>query len=406
MPADAGDFVDGGGLDAGPGSFGEGGQALVDGGMEACTGAAQQARLRFEQAQVVAPAVCTSETQKRTCSGGNFTAWSGTFSAESCELAPYASCGSVVHGAQEKRTRYQVATASSVDDCKAETQTRTCDDGVFDEWTGSYQAESCQVSFLGGCSLFGSSFSCETGTTCMFKAPISAICLGAIGHGCGANGDCVSGTCALGTCTLRSSPGQACDEQADCAGCVGSGTSVSCAQNSCRCSDTSTCTANDQCLGTCVSNKCVAANTTCDNSEDCRDAYQCTTPAGKTKGCYLPDGQACAANSACAHVCRGALCAALGQKDEDCDENVDCKSGLTCRAGKCAALATVGLACEESADCEQTQLMPLICAPYVAGAITFQACLVASGGACGSSNTACASGVCSSSGSGPTGICQ
>jgi len=339
-PGESVEFPDGGGIDGS--FFGDGGPTGVDAAPERCTGSAQQSRLRFEQLQVVAPATCISETQKRSCTGGVYTAWSGTFSAESCELDPYNACGNVVHRGEEVRTRYAAPVAAS---CSKEEQSRTCDDGVFSDWSGTFEAERCSVAFLGNCSLIGGAYDCETGTVCSLKGDLSSldtICLRALNQGCAANDACSTGTtCLAGTCALKSAPGGACEEQSDCNGnvllCGSLGSSISCAQNLCRCSDASTCSDNAQCLGTCVSRKCVPANTTCDNSDDCRDAYQCKTPTGKTKGCYLPDGEACTANASCEHVCRGALCAPAGVADDACDENADCKGTLTCRAGHCGS---------------------------------------------------------------------
>lgn len=407
MSGETVDLADGGGIDSAI--------ALIDGGTpggreggvpEACSGALQQTRLRFEQAQVAAPAVCKSETQTRTCSGGTFGAWSGTFQAETCEPSRHNSCGGVMHGEQETRTRYAMAVAASVYECKAEQQTRTCDDGNFAEWTGRYQAESCVVGFLGGCLLVGGDFACESGTTCMVQLPISVRCLGGLGHSCAGNGECVTGTCVAGSCTLKSAPGGACDEPSDCASCVGSNTAVSCPENTCRCFDAASCTANNQCLGTCVSNKCVPANTTCDPGDqaDCRMSSVCVNKSG-TNGCYLPDGELCTSNSSCEQVCRGGLCAPAGASGEVCDENVDCAAGLTCRAGACAALVPFGDACEETADCQQSEPKPLVCAPYEAESVTYQVCLVAQGGLC-ERNVYCASGACSGSGSGSNHTCK
>jgi hypothetical protein len=345
------EFPDGGGgIDSGVIPFGDGGGPLTgDATVQSCTGATQETRVRFEQAQVVAPATCNSETQRRSCSGGTFGAWSGSFSAEACELAPYNSCGNTVHGGQEKRTRY--ASAIGTPACQKEEQSRTCSDGTFSDWTGSYAVESCAIAFLGGCELFGGEFSCESGTVCMLKGGLSldAVCVGSLNHACSANGDCITGTsCIAGKCAIKSSPGGACEEQSDCNGC-GSNNSVSCAQNVCACSDNSSCSSNSQCLGTCVASKCVPANTTCDNADDCRDGYQCKMAGGKPKGCYLPDGAACTANSNCEHVCRAGQCAPLGGASEVCDEDADC--------GKVA-------------------MQQLSCVPIMAGSIVYNACSV------------------------------
>jgi hypothetical protein len=51
-------------------------------------------RVRYRDARVAAGEVCQSETQTRTCSGGTWGVWSGTFAAEECTVAaPVAKCG-------------------------------------------------------------------------------------------------------------------------------------------------------------------------------------------------------------------------------------------------------------------------------------------------------------------------
>jgi hypothetical protein len=51
-----------------------------------------------------------------------------------------APCGSTPHGSQETRTRYLSASGAT---CSSEVQTRTCTNGAWGGWTGSFAFESC-----------------------------------------------------------------------------------------------------------------------------------------------------------------------------------------------------------------------------------------------------------------------
>ncbi len=59
--------------------------------------------------------------------------------------SPPRGCGSVAHGASESRTRYASATVPHGSTCVSETQTRTCQDGTFSAWTGSFTHTSCET---------------------------------------------------------------------------------------------------------------------------------------------------------------------------------------------------------------------------------------------------------------------
>ena len=43
-------------------------------------------RVRYQSASVNAPATCQAEAQERTCTNGNWDAWSGTFSHDTCAV--------------------------------------------------------------------------------------------------------------------------------------------------------------------------------------------------------------------------------------------------------------------------------------------------------------------------------
>lgn len=337
-----------------------------------------QTRTRFEQLQVTAQSSCKQETQSRTCTASGWSAWSGTFAAESCTKAPYRSCGAVAHGASDKRQRYAKELVDNFALCGAEQQTRVCNDGSFGDWSGSAKFERCSVNFLGSCnpiSLDG--VDCVAGTVCpLLRVP--PICVGTAGHVCVLNTECQSGVCAAGVCVNNKVPiGGSCDEAADCTTCAVSGTAVAAvctAAKLCACGAGASCTANPQCAGTCAGMKCVDANTTCDNDEDCNlNTSKCVKMNGGGSSCLLKDGQPCTKNAQCDHVCRPndeseiftqSECAPRGGNDAHCDENFDCAANLVCRpqAGQsqpanvgthCQAPAADDQLCDETADCAQ-----------------------------------------------------
>jgi hypothetical protein len=335
-----------------------------------------QTRKLYAEAQVVPPATCKSETQMRTCRNTGWSAWSGTYKSETCMQAAVHSCGDVAHGATETRERYPSASVNDVALCVAEEQTRECDDGTFGPWSGSNTADTCEVSFLGRCSVL-SDIECAATSTCTFKLT-GSLCLGATAHTCSANAECVSGVCVNGSCTAAKVPsGGTCDEAADCAACSGSIAASCNASNVCACGNGAVCSNNNQCQGSCVTNRCVTANTTCDTEDDCTSATsKCVKPSPGAAGtCLFKDGQTCTTNTQCEHVCRTPdndetfvqrICQPRGTADAHCDENVDCTNAFVCRpfVGQSASLNGAGThcqvlgqsleSCDETADCAQT----------------------------------------------------
>lgn len=396
-----------------------------------------QQRTRYAQAQVVAPDTCQSELQTRTCEAGGFSDWTGTYDAESCVSATVRSCGPVASGDSQTRTRFFAATVDNYMQCQSEEQTRTCTDGSFSAWTGTARYASCSVSFLGQCNPL-SSIACEPQTSCVGFWPLPAQCLGLNGHSCTENADC-KGTCVEQSCVAAQvARGGACDDAADCAACTGG--QVACSNKACLCGDGAACANNNECVGTCVAQQCVPANTTCDKSDDCRDGRTCVKAGVSATGtCLLPSGAACTDNAQCEVICRVDMCAGLGIEGDACDEGADCAAGLSCSgasgAQHCTSLAAQGESCAQTSDCQS----PLVCrmvsgsmqcatAATLASPCTadgdcaagltcaavaaagdagagFKLCLTKTGGACVNGVT-CASGVCSSSGPGGMGTCQ
>jgi hypothetical protein len=390
-----------------------------------------QTRKLYAEAQVVSPDTCKSEMQTRTCRNTGWSAWSGTYKAEACVLAPVRSCGDVAHGATESRELYPQEVVNDVALCDPEEQTRECDDGTLGPWSGTATFTTCKISYLGRCSVL-SDIECAATSTCTFKSiALGSQCLGNTGHTCNSNAECASAVCLNGVCNAAKVPsGGTCDETADCASCSSSGTTIAStcsASNVCVCNAGATCSTNSQCLGSCVALRCVVANTTCDNDDDCSASSKCvkSSPGPSSTGtCLLRNGQSCTSNAQCEHYCRPvetdelftqSVCAARGSLDAHCDENIDCTAGLVCRViGQGPHCATPGTAnaiqgadrCDEMADCS----IGNSCAPVstLTGTRCFPTASVNNMGITGSLCTTdahCASGTCDHSLGMMLGIC-
>ncbi len=120
-----------------------------------CDGTAHgdvESRTRYQSANVPFGSACVSETQTRTCDNGVWGAWNGTYKNESCTVAEPASCDGVAHGGTESRIRYKAASVPNGSTCEQEEQTRTCNDGVWGTWTGTYTFLTCAPT-AGSCTL-------------------------------------------------------------------------------------------------------------------------------------------------------------------------------------------------------------------------------------------------------------
>jgi len=105
---------------------------------------AQISRVRYHEAEVNGPAQCIAETQYATCNDGNFGEWSGSgFQHDSCVVR--AMCGDVQNGAYEYRIMYEEATVDYPLTCQSEQQSRLCNDGDFESWSGTYTNSHCSV---------------------------------------------------------------------------------------------------------------------------------------------------------------------------------------------------------------------------------------------------------------------
>ena len=111
----------------------------------ACKDGETEARVRYEAAEVSADELCKAEAQSRTCVDGHFGAFSGTFTSEHCQVATRQSCEDLPHGGIATRTRYAAASVPAGQTCAFEVQTQTCEDGELSDWSGSYTELSCMV---------------------------------------------------------------------------------------------------------------------------------------------------------------------------------------------------------------------------------------------------------------------
>ncbi len=103
-------------------------------------------RIRFKTSSVSQNAICEDEQQIRICNDGVFSGWSGTFSFESCSVdnsSRLSSCGLIAHNETVQRIRYKLSKILDSKMCEEETQIRTCSDGSFDKWSGTFQNETC-----------------------------------------------------------------------------------------------------------------------------------------------------------------------------------------------------------------------------------------------------------------------
>lgn len=102
----------------------------------------KESRVRYESKQPVAGEECKSETQTRSCSEGQWSSWSGTFAKSFCsslasEDDPALQCDGKPNGSTQNRTAYEKSEVASSETNNSETQTRTCEDGEWSPWSGT-----------------------------------------------------------------------------------------------------------------------------------------------------------------------------------------------------------------------------------------------------------------------------
>ncbi|HYX33731.1 MAG TPA: hypothetical protein VE954_11510 [Oligoflexus sp.] len=100
-------------------------------------------RLKYQSGSVPYDQRCVSETQTAVCSKGVLGPWSGTFTYDNCTVAAPLACGATPHNGIESRVMYQTASVAAGATCVTETQTKTCSNGQFGSFTGTYTNASC-----------------------------------------------------------------------------------------------------------------------------------------------------------------------------------------------------------------------------------------------------------------------
>ncbi len=105
-----------------------------------------ETQTRWKASLVEANETCQSEEQKRTCTNGKFGEWTGSFTEVRCEVKGKRSCGETPHGSSEKQKLYESAVVEFGAECKSVEQTRVCKDGTFEAWTpaSTFAAISCK----------------------------------------------------------------------------------------------------------------------------------------------------------------------------------------------------------------------------------------------------------------------
>jgi hypothetical protein len=123
----------------------------VDGG--SCVGVLEgheEGRTAFEAELVEAGETCKSEEQVRTCSNGRWSEWSGEFEALTCEVKGQRSCGPIAHDEETEQVRYEQAEVPFGSQCVGESQIGECSDGVL-EFDGKFTFEKCTVAKPADC---------------------------------------------------------------------------------------------------------------------------------------------------------------------------------------------------------------------------------------------------------------
>lgn len=115
-----------------------------DGAQVAPCSAEHETRVRFASAAVPAGESCLPEEQQRTCQDGVWSGWSGSFAAAQCEVSSRP-CDNASHGAQEQRVAYRASWVSAGEVCVSQTQQRRCENGVWSAWDGTFEATWCVV---------------------------------------------------------------------------------------------------------------------------------------------------------------------------------------------------------------------------------------------------------------------
>mmetsp|Transcript_44646 Transcript_44646/g.78505 ORF Transcript_44646/g.78505 Transcript_44646/m.78505 type:complete len:1022 (+) Transcript_44646:94-3159(+) len=114
-----------------------------------CSGGAGHGEVQqqdmYETSSVNAPATCKRERQSRTCNDGAWGSWDGSYTQDACKVQARCSSPDAAHGGEESRDKYEAASVNAPATCQSESQTRTCNDGSWSGWSGSYSQSECKV---------------------------------------------------------------------------------------------------------------------------------------------------------------------------------------------------------------------------------------------------------------------
>lgn len=103
----------------------------------------KETRVRFKTADVPFGTACQTEEQIRSCNDGAFSAWSGSFGFDACSVDSPSDCGPLSHGQSETRQKFQAATVPFGDSCRSERQSRSCENGTLTIWSGTFSFDAC-----------------------------------------------------------------------------------------------------------------------------------------------------------------------------------------------------------------------------------------------------------------------
>ncbi len=121
------------------------------GGTAGCVEGKVAERTRYRAAQVPFGESCDAETQTRTCENGSWSDWSGGFGSETCSVAPAPQCTDGSGDGSDHRIRYASSSVPYGAECQSELQTRTCTADGWSEFSGTFTSESCEVEFPADC---------------------------------------------------------------------------------------------------------------------------------------------------------------------------------------------------------------------------------------------------------------
>lgn len=168
-------------------------------------------------------------------------------------------------------------------------------------------------------------------------------CLGTNGSSpCLNNAECLD-VCISGTCSAPSGTNGPCDETADCTA------GHTCSGGQCLLNDGQTCTANSECLNTCIGGVCgptAGTGGTCDPG----DNADCTNNNCDGSGVCGGNGASCTANAECVNTCISNVCSNLSGTGGTCDagDNGDCLNNNCDASGTCGG---DGAQCAADAEC-------------------------------------------------------